>query len=210
MLQEKLNWRYATKKMDPSRAVPEDKVERILEAVRLAPTSSGLQPFEVIVVKNPELRAKMAEAAMGQQQLVDGSHVLVFAAWDNYTEARMDRSFDLVNEERGFVSEGWENYRQFLKGAYLPRSEAVNFEHAARQSYIGLGLAVTAAAFEEVDATPMEGFNNAAMDDLLGLKDRGLRSVSILPLGYRDTEGDWLAGLKKVRRPREDFITEIA
>ncbi len=209
MLQEKLNWRYATKKMDPSRAVPEDKVERILEAVRLAPTSSGLQPFEVIVVKNPELRAKMAEVAMGQQQLVEGSHVLVFAAWDNYTEARMDRSFDVVNEARGFVAEAWENYRAFLKGAYLPRPANVNFEHAARQAYIGLGLAITAAAFEEVDATPMEGFDAPAMDELLGLTERGLRSLAILPLGYRDTEGDWLVNLKKVRRPREEFITVV-
>ncbi len=209
MLQEKLNWRYATKKMDPSRAVPEDKVERILEAVRLAPTSSGLQPFEVIVVKNPELRAKMAEVANGQQQLIEGSHVLVFAAWDNYTEARMDRSFDVVNEARGFTSEGWEAYRAMLKGAYLPRPANVNFEHAARQAYIGLGLAVTAAAFEEVDATPMEGFDAPAMDELLGLTERGLRSLAILPLGYRDVEGDWLAGLKKVRRPREEFITVV-
>lgn len=210
MLQEKLNWRYATKKMDPSRAVPEEKVERILEAVRLAPTSSGLQPFEVIAVKNPELRAKMSEAANGQQQLIEGSHVLVFAAWDNYTEARIDRSFDLVNEERGFTSEAWEQYRAFIKGAYLPREAQVNFEHAARQAYIGLGLALTAAAFEGVDATPMEGFDAAAMDTLLGLNERGLRSVSILPLGYRDTEGDWLVSLKKVRRPRDEFITEIA
>ncbi|MEJ1999587.1 MAG: nitroreductase family protein [Maritimibacter sp.] len=209
MLQEKLNWRYATKKMDPSRAVPEDKVERILEAVRLAPTSSGLQPFEVIVVKNPEMRAKMAEVANGQQQLVDGSHVLVFAAWDNYTEARIDEIKDRTHAERGVVSEGLEQYYAMLKGAYLPRTAEVNFEHAARQAYIGLGLAVTAAAFEEVDATPMEGFDPAAMDALLGLTERGLRSVSILPLGYRDLEGDWLAGLKKIRRPREDFITVV-
>ncbi|MEJ2003012.1 MAG: nitroreductase family protein [Maritimibacter sp.] len=209
MLQEKLNWRYATKKMDPSRAVPEDKVERILEAVRLAPTSSGLQPFEVIVVKNPEMRAKMAEVANGQQQLVDGSHVLVFAAWDNYTEARIDEIKDRTHAERGVVSEGLEQYYAMLKGVYLPRTAEVNFEHAARQAYIGLGLAVTAAAFEEVDATPMEGFDPAAMDALLGLTERGLRSVSILPLGYRDLEGDWLAGLKKIRRPREDFITVV-
>ncbi|MEJ2031295.1 MAG: NAD(P)H-dependent oxidoreductase [Maritimibacter sp.] len=209
MLQEKLNWRYATKKMDPSRAVPEDKVERILEAVRLAPTSSGLQPFEVIVVKNPDMRAKMAEVANGQQQLVDGSHVLVFAAWDNYTEARIDEIKDRTHAERGVVSEGLEQYYAMLKGVYLPRTAEVNFEHAARQAYIGLGLAVTAAAFEEVDATPMEGFDPAAMDALLGLTERGLRSVSILPLGYRDLEGDWLAGLKKIRRPREDFITVV-
>ncbi|MEJ2036168.1 MAG: nitroreductase family protein [Maritimibacter sp.] len=209
MLQEKLNWRYATKKMDPSRAVPEDKVERILEAVRLAPTSSGLQPFEVIVVKNPEMRAKMAEVANGQQQLVDGSHVLVFAAWDNYTEARIDEIKDRTHAERGVVSEGLEQYYAMLKGVYLPRPAEVNFEHAARQAYIGLGLAVTAAAFEEVDATPMEGFDPAAMDALLGLTERGLRSVSILPLGYRDLEGDWLAGLKKIRRPREEFITVV-
>lgn len=153
MLIEKLNWRYATKKMDPSKTVKEDKVERIVEAARLAPTSSGLQPFEVIVVTDPEVRAKIREIAWNQAQVTEGSHLLVFAAWDNYTEERINHMFDLVNEERGIRNEGWESYRQMLLSSYPQRDEQVNFEHAARQAYIGFGMAVAQAAFEGVDST---------------------------------------------------------
>jgi nitroreductase len=210
VLLDKLNWRYATKKMDPAKVVPQEKVDRILEAVRLAPSSSGLQPYEVIVVSNRELREKIKPIAWNQNQITDGSHLLVFAAWDNYTADRINGMFDLVNAERGFTNEGWENYRKMLLGAYPGRDPQVNFEHAARQAYIGLGLAVTAAAFEGVDSTPMEGFDPAALDEILGLRARGLRSVAILPLGYREAANDWLVNLKKVRRAKKDFITELA
>lgn len=208
-LLEKLNWRYATKKMDASKVVPEEKVERILEAIRLSASSSGLQPYEVIVVKNKALREQIVPHAWNQQQLVDGSHLLVFAAWDNYTEERINHMFDLVNEERGFTNEGWEAYRQKLLAAYTPRPAQENFEHAARQAYIGLGTALIAAAEEGVDSTPMEGFEPEKVDEILGLKEKGLRSVVILPLGYRADEGDWLVNLKKVRRPQEQFIQVI-
>ncbi len=209
MLIDKLNWRYATKKMDPAKAVSEDKVDRIIEAARLAPTSSGLQPFEIIVVTNPEIRAKIQEIAWNQAQITDGSHLLVFAAWDNYTPERINHMFDLTNEERGFKNEGWEKYRQFLLGMYPGRDPEENFEHAARQAYIAFGMAVAQAAFEGVDATPMEGFEPAKLDDILGLREKGLRSVTILPLGYRQEEGDWLANLKKIRRPLDQFVTKV-
>ncbi|MBK1680469.1 NAD(P)H-dependent oxidoreductase [Rhodocyclus tenuis] len=202
-------WRYATKKMDPTRPVPAEKVERIIEAVRLAPTSSGLQPFELIVITNAELRAKIVPIAYGQQQIVDGSHLLVFAAWDTYTAERINAAFDTANAQRGFTNEGWENYRQTLIGRYPPRSAAENFAHTARQAYIGLGFALAAAAVEEVDSTPMEGFDSAALDELLQLPAKGLKSVLLLPLGYRDAANDWLVNLKKVRRTREQFVTEL-
>ncbi len=205
----KLQWRYATKKMDPARAVPREKVDRILEAIRLAASSSGLQPYEVIVVTNPELRARIVPHAWGQAQITDGSHLLVFAAWDNYTAERINRMFDLVNEQRGFRNEGWEAYRQKLLASYVPRDAETNYQHAARQAYIGLGTALIAAAEEGVDSTPMEGFDPDAVDEILGLRARGLRSVILLPLGYRATQGDWLVDLKKVRRRREDFVTEM-
>ncbi len=207
---EKLNWRYATKKMDPSKVVPEDKVERIVEAARLAPTSSGLQPFEVFVVTNKDVRAKIQDIAWNQAQVTEGSHLLVFAAWDNYTAERINHMFDLVNEERGFKNEGWENYRQMLLNTYPGRDAEVNFEHAARQAYIGFGMSVAQAAFEGVDATPMEGFDPAKLDEILGLREKGLRSVTILPIGYRAAEGDWLANLKKVRRPKDEFVSVVA
>lgn len=209
VLHQKLQWRYATKKMNPAKAVPQDKVDRILEAARLAPTSSGLQPFEIFVVTNPGVREQIKPIAWNQGQITDCSHLLVFAAWDNYTTERINMMFDLVNTERGLINEGWENYRQMLLGSYPSRDAQTNFEHAARQAYIGLGAALIAAAFEEVDSTPMEGFDPKALDEILGLKAKGLRSVAILPLGYREESGDWLVNLKKVRRPRDQFITEV-
>jgi nitroreductase/dihydropteridine reductase len=206
---DKLQWRYAAKKMDATRAVPADKVDRIVEAARLAPTSSGLQPFELIVVTNPAVREKIRAIAWNQAQITDGSHLLVFAAWDNYTAERINMMFDLTNAQRGGTNEGWEAYRQKLLAGYPPRDPQVNFEHAARQAYIGLGAARIAAAYEEVDSTPMEGFDPAALDEILDLRAKGLRSVAILPLGYRESDKDWLVNLKKVRRPREQFVSEV-
>lgn len=207
---QKLQWRYAAKKMNPAKSVPQEKLDRILEAIRLTATSSGLQPYEVFVVTNKEVREKIKPIAWNQEQITDGSHLLVFAAWDNYTADRINMMFDLVNEQRGFKNEGWENYRQMLLSMYPQRDAEVNYQHAARQAYIGLGTALIAAAEEQVDATPMEGFDPKALDEILGLKALGLRSVVILPLGYRAEDGDWLVSLKKVRRAREDFITEVA
>jgi nitroreductase/dihydropteridine reductase len=206
---ERLQWRYAAKKMDPAKAVAQDKVERILEAARLAPTSSGLQPYEIIVVTDKEVRERIKPIAWNQGQITDCSHLLVFAAWDNYTAERINMMFDLTNSVRGMKNEGWENYRNMLLGMYPQRPAEVNYEHAARQAYIGLSAAMMAAAFEEVDCTPMEGFDPKALDEILSLGERGLRSVVILPLGYREADKDWLVNLTKVRRPREQFITEV-
>ena len=210
MLHEKLNWRYATKKMDGSKPVPQASVDRILEAARLAPTSSGLQPFEIIVVTNPDVKAKLRGAAFDQAQLTDGSHILIFAAWDNYTAERIDAVVGQLEADRGFAPEAQTAYFDRLKANYLARSEEENYQHTARQAYIAFGIAVTAAAFEGVDSTPMEGFDPAQVDEILGLRARGLRSVTILPLGYRDAGGDWLAGQKKVRRPMGDLVTLVA
>ena len=206
---DKLQWRYAAKALNPSKVVPADKLERILDAARLAPTSSGLQPFEIIVVTNTAVREQIKPIAWNQAQVTDGSHLLVFAAWDNYTVDRINMMFDLTNEIRGFKNEGWENYRQMLLGMYPQRDAEVNFQHAARQAYIGLGAALIAAAFEEVDATPMEGFDANALDKILNLRERNLRSVAIMPIGYRQEDRDWLVSLKKVRRPRAQFVTEV-
>lgn len=208
-LLQKLQWRYATKKMNPAKRVPEEKVECILEAIRLTATSSGLQPYDVVVVTSPELRARIKPHAWNQSQVTDCSHLLVFAAWDNYTPERINGMFDLVNAQRGFKNEGWEAYRQKLLAAYPPRDAETNYQHAARQAYIGVGTALIAAAEEEVDSTPMEGFDPDKVDEILGLRERGLRSVVMIPLGYRDVDGDWLVKLKKVRRPREQFVVEM-
>ncbi len=204
---EDLNWRYATKKMN-GQTVPQEKIERIVEATRLTPTSSGMQPFQLIIITNQDLKDKIRLISNNQSIVSECSHLFVFAAWDNYTEKNMDMMFDLHNETRGVILDRWENYRKFLKGAYLPRNADMNFEHTARQSYIGLGFAMAAAAIEKVDATPMEGFDAAKLDLILNLKEKGLRSVTMLPLGYRDSENDWNVNLKKVRRSKENFVIE--
>ncbi|WP_339771625.1 NAD(P)H-dependent oxidoreductase [uncultured Paraglaciecola sp.] len=209
-LLQDLQWRYATKKFDSSKVVSQDRVDFILEAIRLSASSSGLQPYEVIVVTNKEIRQQIVPHAWGQQQITDASHLLVFAAWDNYTAERINMMFDLVNEQRGSKNQGWEDYRNMLLNAYPGRDAQTNFEHAARQAYIGLGSALIAAADAKVDSTPMEGFTPDEVDAILGLREKGLRSVVMLPLGYRADDGDWLVNLKKVRRSDEDFITQVA
>lgn len=204
-----LNWRYATKKMNGEK-VSQDKVDQILEAAHLAPTSSGLQPFRVIVVTNPALKAQIQPIAFGQPQIVDSSHLLIFAAWDNYTEERIRGVFSHANQERGLPDETPGDYEIMLTSTYTVRTPEENFQHAARQAYIGFGMAIAQAALLEVDATPMEGFNGPELDKLLGLEAKGLRSVTLLPLGYRDPEGDWLVNLKKVRTPMEDFVIHFS
>jgi nitroreductase/dihydropteridine reductase len=210
MLQDTLNWRYATKKMNATRDVPQDKVDRIVEAVRMAPSSSGLQPYHVFQITNDALRAEIRAAAADQAQITEGSHLLVFAAWDNYTADRIDRFAATVGAARGGLTDQLTAYYEALKSSYLPREPQVNFEHAARQAYIGLGFALATAAEEEVDSTPMEGFDPAKVDTILGLTAKGLRSVVLLPLGYRDAPRDWLVSLPKVRAPRTAFVTELA
>lgn len=202
-----LNWRYATKAMNGVK-INDSKIDNILEATILAPTSSGLQPFEVLVIKNSELKEKIKPVANNQSVITDCSHLLIFAAWDDYTEERINHAFKISTEIRGF-NHDWDNYRKRLIDMYVGRDAKENFEHAARQAYIGFSFAIVAAALERVDCTPIEGFKPEAVDELLGLKEKGLRSVLLLPLGYRDENNDWLVNLKKVRKPKEDFIKEL-
>ncbi|MDA3891187.1 MAG: NAD(P)H-dependent oxidoreductase [Salinivirgaceae bacterium] len=207
-LLDKLNWRYATKAMN-GKKVEQNKIDTIIEAASLAPTSSGLQPFEIVVISNQEVKKKIRAIGWDQTVITDCSHLLVFAAWDTYTAERINKVFDHTNTVRGFKNEGWENYRQMLLNSYPQRSAEVNFNHAAKQAYIAFSQAISAAAFEGVDSTPMEGFDPDALDEILNLREKGLRSCVLLSLGYRDTENDWLASLKKVRKSKADLVTII-
>ncbi len=205
---DKLNWRYAAKSMN-GKKVPQEKIDNIIEAARLAPTSSGLQPFEIIVVKSQAVKEAIRPVSWNQSVITDCSHLLVFAAWDTYTEERINKMFDLTNEVRGFKNEGWENYRQMLLGSYPQKDAEENFNHAAKQAYIAFSAAIIAASYEGVDATPLEGFEPTEVDKILGLDKKGLRSCVMLPIGYRDTDSDWLVSLKKVRKSTEDLVTVI-
>ena len=206
-LLDKLNWRYATKAMNGQK-VPQGKIDNIIEAISLAPTSSGLQPFEVIVITNQEVKEKITPLAFNQSVVTDCSHLLVFAAWDTCTANRINKVYDHITDLRG-PNEGLDNYRKRLLDNYPARDPEENFTHAAKQAYIAFSMAMVAAAAEGVDSTPMEGFNPPALDELLGLREKGLRSCVLLTLGYRDTEKDWLLNMQKVRKSKEDLVTLI-
>jgi nitroreductase / dihydropteridine reductase len=203
-----LKWRYATKKMN-GQIVSEDKIDKILEAAHLAPSSSGLQPFEIIVVKSNELKDKIKPIANDQSQITDCSHLLIFVAWENYTAERINEVFSRTVTERGVPAQSMDDYKQRLITRYQSLNTEQNFNHAANQAFIGLGIAMAAAAELLVDSTPIGGFDNAKLDVLLNLKAKGLRSVVLLPLGYRDADNDWLVNLKKVRTPKDRFITVL-
>jgi len=209
-LLDAFKWRYATKKFDPAKKLEQELVDKIVEAAWVAPTSSGLQPFEVFVISNQELKNKLVPISYGQEIVADCSHVLVFAVWDNYTAERIDGIYSHITKERKQSSDRYQAYTDRLKGNYLNRPAEVNFAHAARQAYIAFGFAIAQAAVLKVDATPMEGFVSEEVDKLLNLTEKGLKSVTLLPIGYRDEANDWLVGQKKVRHPKEKFVTEIA
>lgn len=207
-LVDDLKWRYATKKMN-GQTIPAEKLDYILEATRLAPSSSGIQPYRVLVINNKELLEKIQPIAFNQSQIVDCSHLLVFAAWDGYTFDRMGEVFKKTAVSRGLPEDRMSDYHNTLWGMYESRGNEWHHVHAAKQAYIAFGLAIAAAAEQKVDATPMEGFLPEQLDELLGLNKQGLKSVVILPLGYRSEEEDWLVNMKKYRTPKEEFITEL-
>lgn len=199
-----LNWRYATKRMNGNK-IPQEKVDIILESVRLSASSIGLQPYRVIVIENPEILKQIRPIANNQAQITEASHLLVFAAWSDVSEDSIEEYLNLIASERKVSLESLSAMRGFMAGLTKNTSEQ-NFNWAARQAYIALGTALIAAASQEVDATPMEGFDAVALDTLLALPEKGLKSVSILPLGYRDVSQDWLASLPKVRTPKQKFF----
>jgi nitroreductase len=199
-----LNWRYATKKMN-GQEVPKEKLERILDAIQLAPTSMGLQPFEIFLITDPELKEQIHPIAYNQNQITESSHLLVFTAWDSISEEQIDDYVKQTSKERDLSEEELQPLRDMLEGTAKKSDEEVH-NWSARQLYIALGFGLAAAAVEEVDATPMEGFNPDELDELLDLRKEGLKSISLLALGYRDAENDWLAPMKKVRRPKDELF----
>ena len=204
-LLKSLEWRYATKKMNGEK-IPQDKLERILEATRLAPSSYGLTPYNVIVVEDQKLKEELQGACYGQTQLVDSSAVLVFATWDEVTEHSVGNYINEIAKQREIPVESLNGLQDMINNGLTYMTHEQKISWAQRQAYIGLGFALTAAAVEEVDSTPMEGFVPESVDTVLGLQELGLKSVVVLPLGYRDTENDSLSTLKKVRWDNDKFF----
>lgn len=203
---ENLNWRHAVKAYDPTKKVSQEDLNTILESARLAPTSSGLQPFRIIVVENQEMKEKMVAGALNPEVMRDSSHVLVFAAWDSYSNEKIDKVYDYHTDVRDLPRGRFGSYTDKIKEIYGAQTPEEHFAHTARQTYIALGIALAQAAELKIDSTPAEGFSNEVVDEVLGLKELGLKSVSLLYLGYRDEANDWLSTMKKVRIPMDEFI----
>jgi nitroreductase/dihydropteridine reductase len=205
---ETLNWRYAAKRMNGNK-IPSEKLDVILEAIQLSPSSAGLQPYTVFVIEDQEIRKKIQKVAYMQPQIVESSHLIVFAYWTKITAEHIDEFINLIAETRGVSAESLEGYKTSITNGILSRTDEINGQWAARQAYIALGHGLVAAASEQIDATPMEGFDADSLDEILGLNEKGLHSVVIMTLGYRDSENDVLAGAKKVRRPQEELFVTI-
>lgn len=205
---ENLNWRHAVKAYNPSEKASQEDIDRIVEAARLAPTSSGLQPFRILVVENQDLKDQLSEGALNPECMREASHILIFAAWNRYTEERIDKVYDFTTDERALPRGRFGSYTDKLKSIYLPEEAEKNFAHTARQTYIALGLALAQAAELKVDSTPVEGFDNSVIDRVLELDTLGLKSVSLMYVGVADPTRDWIAPMKKVRIPKEEFAIE--
>ncbi len=205
---QQLNWRYATKRMNGAK-LPADKLQTILEAIRLAPASFGLQSFRVLVIENEEVRKAMQPACWNQAQIVESSQLLVFAVQDNLSEADVDAYLNDIVAQRGVTRESLDGFKGFIMGSLNALDADARRTWAAKQAYIALGFGLAAAAVAEVDATPIEGFVPDQIDEILGLRAKGLRSAVMLALGYRNAEADYLTGAKKVRMPAARFFQQV-
>jgi len=204
-----LNWRYATKQFDPEREISASDWAVLEEALSLTPSSGGLQPWKFIVVTDPAVRAKLLPAAYGQAQIKDASHLVVFAAKNNFSEADVDAHLKHTAELRGVPVESLATYRAMLVGGIVKSmDETARNAWARNQAYIALGNLLTSAALLGLDACPMEGFDRAQFDEILGLKAKGLSSAVIAAVGYRSAT-DKYAGAPKVRFPREELFVEV-
>lgn len=204
---ENQNWRYATKKFDATKKVASEDLEFLKKAIQMSSSSFGLQPYQVIIVENKEVREKLLAASWGQSQIVDASHLLVFACKTDVSGQYVDDFVKQTAETRGATLEDVTPYGDFIKGflSYIPSDAMPTW--TAKQTYIALANLLNAAAELKIDVTPMEGIVPEQYNDILGLSSRGLHAVLAAPIGYRSEE-DATQHNKKVRKTLEDlFIT---
>ena len=208
-LLEQLNWRYATKQFDPNRKIGASDWTTLEEALRLTPSSGGLQPWKFVVVTDPAARAKLRLASYGQPQITDASHLVVFTAKNNFSEADVDAHLQYVARAQGVTVESIAQFRGMLVGGIVQAmDETARNAWARNQAFIALGNLLTSAALLGIDACPMEGFDRAQYDEILGLKAKGYSSAVIATLGYR-LPTDKYAGAPKVRFAREQIFTNV-
>lgn len=205
---ENLHWRYATKNFNPEKKVSKDDLETLLEAIRLSASSYGLQPYEVMVIDDPEFRAKLKPAAFGQPQITDSSCLLVFAFNTNVDEHYLEEFIKNNSETRNKPVEDFQDLKEMIQNSVLTFTEEAKHNWASRQVYIALGNLLSAAADLKIDVCPMEGFNATEFDELLDLKSKNLKSVTLATVGYR-SEADQLKDERKVRKSKDELFTRI-
>jgi len=204
-LLDSLKWRYAVKRMNGNK-IPEATMNTILEATKLAPSSFGLTPYNIIVIEDEETRKKLQPHFYNQPQVGESSALVIFATWNSITEKEVAAYMQEIAEERSVPVESLNDFAGYINGSIKNLTAEQLQIWAAKQTYIALGFALVAAATEEIDATPMEGFKPDAVDEALGIKELGLHSSVAVTLGYRDAANDYLSGAKKVRRASEKLI----
>ncbi len=205
---DNLNWRYATKKFDSSKKISEKDLEVLLEATALSASSYGLQPYEILVIQDPELRSKLQPAAWGQAQITQASHLIVLANKKSFGEELVDDYLKNVSETRGIAAEDLTGYADFMKSKLMTLTEEEKTIWTARQAYIALGNLLSAAADMKIDTCPMEGFDSERFNEILGLNEKGLNAAVLVAVGYRSEE-DETQHYKKVRKSKENLITHI-
>lgn len=204
-----LNWRYATKRFDAERKVKNEDIETLKQAVNLTASSYGLQHYRLLVIDNAELKAKLREASYNQPQLTEASHIFVLA---NKTEMSPEYIEDFIcrtADTRSIAYDDIKGYGDYIKGSVAAMDAETVRGWNVRQAYIALGTLLATAADLRIDTCPMEGFDNAKYDEILGLTEQGLASAVVAPVGYRSTE-DHTLGAAKVRLPLDEFVVDPA
>ena len=205
---ESLNWRYATKKIDSQKQISEEDLNTLLEAIRLSPSSYGLQPYHIFIIKDIELREKLKAASWDQSQITDASHLIVFANNTSFDTELIDNYLTNVSDTREIVLSNLQPYGDFMKSKLVDLPNKTKEAWTARQTYLALGHLLSAAASLKIDACPMEGFNPEVYNELLGLNIKGLNSSVVAAIGYRAEEDD-TQHYKKVRQSKELLFTHI-
>lgn len=205
---EALEWRYATKQFDREKKLSKEQLHTLKEALRLAPSSFGLQPWHFIIVEDTELRKKLRVAGFDQAQITDASHFLVLATEKTVDTNLVDKYMKSIALTRGIPEESLEGFRTMLNGSIEMKGEKEAYNWAVRQTYIALGVLVAAAAIEGIDAAPMEGFDPKQFDEILGLEERGLQSRVMVALGFRKAD-DPAAKMVKARYSEEAVFTVV-
>lgn len=203
-----LNSRYATKKFDPTKKLSDEVVNQVIEAARLTPTSYGMQLMKLVVVENPKLRELLVSASFGQNQVKDSSHLLVLCREKEVEQIHIDNYISNIAETREQEFDQLSGFKNALEKSILTKSAEQNGDWMNRQVYIALGNILTICAVLGIDSCPMEGFVPEEYDRILNLEDKGLKSVLVIPIGFRAAD-DYNAKNKKVRRSTADFLVRI-